>query len=82
MRYECHECGSPAVKLPEQLDENAVVRCQGCGKPVATWAAFKHSMTRAVLADSRSTGARGNAVSYDPLDPGLLPDVKASLIHS
>ncbi len=71
MHYECHECGSPAVKLPEQLNEDAVVRCQGCGKHVATWAAFKHSTTQAVLADSKIAGTSGSAVSYDPLDPGF-----------
>ena len=78
MHYECHECGSPAVKLPEQLYENAVVRCQGCGKPVATWAAFKHSMTQAVLADSKIAGTSGSAVSYDPLDPGPIHRVEGS----
>jgi hypothetical protein len=71
MLYGCHECGSPAVTLPERLDEDAVVHCQGCRKPIATWAAFKHITTQAVLADFKEAGARGTAFSYDPLGPGL-----------
>jgi DNA-directed RNA polymerase subunit RPC12/RpoP len=73
MVYGCHECGSPAVMLPERLDENAVVHCQGCRKPIATWAAFKHTTTQVILADFKEAGAKGTALSYDPLDPGLLP---------
>jgi hypothetical protein len=72
MYYRCHECGSPAVTLPERLDENAFVHCRGCRKPIATWAAFKHSTTQVVLADIKEAGARAGALSYDPLDPGLL----------
>jgi predicted nucleic acid-binding Zn ribbon protein len=71
MLYGCHECGSPAVVLPERLDEDAVVHCQGCRKPIATWAVFKHITTQAVLADFKEAGAKGTALSYDPLDPGL-----------
>ena len=71
MLYGCHECGSPAVTLPERLDEDAVVHCQGCRKPIATWAAFKHITTQVILADFKEAGVRGNALSYDPLDPGL-----------
>ena len=76
MVYGCHECGSPAVTLPERLDENAVVHCQGCRKPIATWAAFKHTTTQVILADFKEAGAKGTALSYDPLDPGLLPRVE------
>jgi hypothetical protein len=79
MQYECHECGSPAIMLPEQLDEHALVHCQGCRKPIATWAAFKQITTRVVLADSMSGGAWGNAISYDPLEPGPLRRVEGVL---
>jgi DNA-directed RNA polymerase subunit RPC12/RpoP len=70
MRYQCHKCGSPAVTLPEQLDENAYVLCCDCHSPVATWAVFKRTMTQAVLADVKVTGS--HPISYDPLDPSLL----------
>ncbi len=69
--YGCHECGSPAVTLPERLDEDAVVHCQGCRKPIATWAVFKHITTQVILADIKEAGARGTAFSYEPLDPCL-----------
>ncbi len=76
MFYGCHECGSPAVTLPDRLDENAFVHCQGCRNPIATWAAFKHTTTRVILAESVAARTKGTALSYDPLDPGLLRRVE------
>ncbi len=79
MNYECHECGSPAVTLPEALDENAYVLCRDRHSPVATWAVFKRATTQAVLADFREMGAGSRPISYDPLDPGLLRAVEGRL---
>jgi DNA-directed RNA polymerase subunit RPC12/RpoP len=79
MRYECHECGSPAVMLPEQLDENAYVLCRECHSPVATWAVFKRTTTQAVLAELKEAGTGSHPISYDPLDPGLLRAVEGRL---
>ena len=72
MGYGCRECGSPAVMLPEALDENAYVLCLDCHCPVATWAVFKRMTTQAVLADVEDTRPGSHPISYDPLDPGLL----------
>jgi DNA-directed RNA polymerase subunit RPC12/RpoP len=79
MRYECHECGSPAVMLPEQLDENAYVLCRECHSPVATWAVFKRTTTQAVLAELKEAGTGSHPISYDPLDLGLLRAVEGRL---
>ncbi len=79
MHYECRECGSPAITLPERLDGNAYVLCRDCHSPVATWAVFKRITTQAVLADFRETAAGSHPISYDPLDPGLLRAVERRL---
>jgi hypothetical protein len=79
MHYECRECGSPAITLPERLDEHAYVLCRDCHTPVATWAVFKRTTTQAVLADFRGMGAGSYPISYDPLDPGLLRAVEGRL---
>ncbi len=79
MHYECRECGSPAITLPERLDGNAYVLCRDCHSPVATWAVFKRITTQAVLADFRGMGAGSHPISYDPLDPGLLRAVERRL---
>jgi predicted nucleic acid-binding Zn ribbon protein len=76
MRYECHGCGSPAVTLPEGLDEDAFVDCR---RPIATWAVFKQTTTQVVLANIKEAGSGGNALSYDPLDPGLLRTIAGRL---
>ena len=73
MQYACSECGSPAITLPDQLDPKALVHCRDCRKPVATWAAFKHKATRAILAETKAVGKGVNSLSYDPLDTGLCP---------
>ncbi len=79
MHYECRECGSPAITLPERLDEKAYVLCRDCHSPVATWAVFKRITTQAVLADFRETAAGSHPISYDPLDLGLLRAVERRL---
>ena len=79
MHYECHECGSPAVMLPEALDESAYVLCRDCHSPVATWAVFKRTTSQAVLADVEDTRPGSHPISYDPLDPGLLRAVEGRL---
>jgi len=72
MQYACSECGSPAVTLPNRLDEHALVHCRDCRKPIATWAIFKHRTTQVILAETKPVGAGVHALSYDPLDPGLI----------
>jgi hypothetical protein len=79
MNYRCRECGSPAVTLPEALDENAYVLCRNCHSPEATWAVFKRTTTQAVLADVEDTRPERHPISYDPLDPGLLHAVDKRL---
>jgi hypothetical protein len=76
MNYGCRKGGSPAVMLPEALDENAYVLCRDCHSPVATWAVFKRTTTQAVLADVEDTRPGSHPISYDPLDPSLLRTVE------
>jgi hypothetical protein len=70
--FACRSCGSPAVVLPEELNDNASVRCEGCNDVLATWGAFKARTTRAILAEMRLHGARPGALGTDPLDQDLL----------
>jgi hypothetical protein len=71
MLFACDACGHPAVVLPDELHDNALVCCQGCRTPIATWAVFKQRTTRAILAAAGSS-APAEALSPDPLDPDLL----------
>ena len=72
MQYACSECGSPAVILPDRLDEHALVHCRDCRNPIATWAVFKHRTTKLILAESKPVGVEVHSLSYDPLDSSLL----------
>lgn len=68
MQFACDACGHPAVVLPDELHDDAVVLCRGCNAPIATWAVFKRRTTRAVLAAARASGALVEGFSADPLD--------------
>ena len=72
MLFACDACGHPAVVLPDELHDNALVCCQGCCAPIATWAVFKWRTTRAILAAAGGSGAPAEALSPDPLDPEIL----------
>ena len=72
MQFACDACGHPAVILPDDLYDDALVYCQGCLAPIATWAVFKQRTTQASLSASRAAGADMAALSPDPLDEALL----------
>ena len=37
MLFACRNCGSPAVSIPEALNDAAAVHCARCGFVVGTW---------------------------------------------
>lgn len=44
--FSCQACGSPAVHLPSDLSDQALVICDGCQRPVGTLAAFRAYVDR------------------------------------
>ena len=72
MQFACDACGHPAVTLPEELHDLALVCCQGCGAPVGTWAEFKRRTTQVILSATRIGPADALARSPDPLDLALV----------
>ena len=87
MRFACTACASPAVTLPAELFDDALVHCQGCNKPIATWAAFKRRTTQVILAEIAEVGHGFAALSPDPLDATVLQgqrdrDWQSKLSHS
>jgi len=71
-QFGCRACGSPAITLPDEFHDHAPVHCQGCNRPIATWAVFKRRMTQAILADWKQPGTGRAGLGPDPLDPDLL----------
>lgn len=49
--FSCGVCGSPSVKLPDQLNDSANVVCAGCGRLIATLATFRRRAEQAIAAD-------------------------------
>ena len=69
MRFSCATCGSPAVILPGELHDGAMVRCQRCHAEVATWSLFKSLATYTILAEGRQPR---QPLTADPLDTKLM----------
>jgi hypothetical protein len=67
MRYACEVCGCPTICLPEQLTDDAELRCQGCRRQLGTWAEFRERVKAMIMAE-RSGVDLGRVMSSDPLD--------------
>jgi hypothetical protein len=74
VQFACNTCGHPAVTLPDELHEEALVCCQSCRAPIATWAAFKQRTTQIILSGSTRSDELLHVLSPDPLDPVVLQD--------
>lgn len=72
MPFACSACGCPSVVLPEALRDEALVRCQRCNSPLATWAGFKARTTQVILAETKGKITDSGLLGPDPLDPDLL----------
>jgi len=66
--FGCESCGSPAVRLPAELKDDALIRCDGCGCTLMAWGAFKRRVEaqeaaeRHEPAERRGSGARIQAL--------------------
>jgi hypothetical protein len=72
MPFACSACGCPSVVLPEELVDEALVRCQRCTSPLATWAVFKARTTQAILVETHGKITDSGLLGSDPLDAALL----------
>ncbi len=72
MPFACSACGCPSVVLPEELVDEALVRCQRCTSPLATWAVFKARTTQTILAETHGRITDSGLLGPDPLDDDLL----------
>lgn len=80
LRFACASCGCPSVKLPTDLTAQAIVACDQCDAPLATWAEFKRLTTSIVLSERETSAASRDGASYDPLVPDPIePDRAASI---
>ena len=58
-RFECGECGSRDILIPENPGDKSIVRCGSCERELATWATARaHLHKLALRLDGRSRGER------------------------
>ncbi len=56
--FGCQSCGSPAVRLPADLNDDAMIECDGCGCTLMAWGAFKRRVEAQEAAERREPGER------------------------
>ncbi|KMO23023.1 hypothetical protein QR78_05435 [Methylobacterium indicum] len=56
--FGCESCGSPAVRLPAALTDDAMIQCDRCGCTLMAWGAFKRRVEAQETADLRRPAER------------------------
>ncbi len=56
--FGCESCGSPAVRLPAALTDEAMIQCDRCGCTLMAWGAFKRRVEAQEAADLRGPAER------------------------
>ncbi len=59
--FGCESCGSPGVRLPADLTDDAMIQCDGCGCTLMAWGAFKRRVEAQEAADTREPAERRTA---------------------
>ncbi|UHC13972.1 hypothetical protein LRS73_15400 [Methylobacterium currus] len=63
--FGCESCGSPGVRLPADLTDDAMIQCDRCGCTLMAWGAFKRRVEAQEAADTREPAER-RAVGAPP----------------
>jgi hypothetical protein len=56
--FGCESCGSPGVRLPADLTDDAMIQCDRCGCTLMAWGAFKRRVEAQEAADTREPAER------------------------
>jgi hypothetical protein len=47
--FACTACGSPSIRVPDEIHDAADLSCAGCGAELGSWFAFKERIRQAIL---------------------------------
>ncbi|ACL55074.1 conserved hypothetical protein [Methylobacterium nodulans ORS 2060] len=68
--FGCEACGSPAVRFPAVLHEDAPIQCDRCGCTLMAWGAFKRRVEAETVRPDRARGDEAEAPAVSPNGPG------------
>lgn len=68
--FGCESCGSPAVRFPDVLHEDAPVQCDRCGCILMAWGAFKRRVEAEANRPAAASAARPDPEALSPDCPG------------
>ncbi len=52
--FACIRCGSPSIRIPDEIHDAADLSCSGCGAELGSWFAFKERIRLAILREIAS----------------------------
>jgi hypothetical protein len=71
LRFACRFCGSPSVRLPQDLTDESLLVCSDCEHPIETWGDLKRRAVRIICAEVGDEWGKLARASSDPLRSGL-----------
>jgi hypothetical protein len=69
--FACAACGSPSIRVPDEIHDAADLACAGCGAALGSWLAFKERIRQAILREIASGKTSAAGASSDIPVQGL-----------
>ena len=63
--FACTACGSPSIRVPDEIHDAADLSCAGCGTALGSWLAFKEYIRQAILHEIASGKTSAEVASSD-----------------
>ena len=63
--FACTACGSPSIRVPDEIHDAADLSCAGCGAELGSWFAFKERIRQAILREIASCKISAELASSD-----------------
>ena len=63
--FACTACGSPSIRVPDEIHDAADLSCAGCGAGLGSWFAFKERIRQAILREIASGTTSAALASSD-----------------
>jgi hypothetical protein len=63
--FACTACGSPSIRVPDEIHDAADLSCAGCGTALGSWLTFKERIRQAILREIASGTISAELASSD-----------------
>ncbi|MBL0408216.1 hypothetical protein JKG68_30500 [Microvirga aerilata] len=63
--FACTACGSPSIRVPDEIHDAADLSCAGCDATLGSWFAFKEQIRQTILREIASGTTSAALASSD-----------------